>query len=122
MFSDDATFPAIRVTNRSPKPWSKTISIGTRESAQPKKAANGVCVVRLRVVAQYCGGASVRHRRKSPIAVVEPSDRLLRSELVRVKILSVLGLGRPGLAGVRTAESQADRAERRALQPPPPRG
>jgi len=34
-------FPATRMTNRSPKPWSKTISTGTRESEHPRIAANG---------------------------------------------------------------------------------
>jgi hypothetical protein len=43
MFSVAATLPAMRVTNRSPNPWSNTISIGTRESAQPRNAAKGVC-------------------------------------------------------------------------------
>src|ERR1700686_3805918 len=33
--------PATRMTKRSPKPWSKTISTGTRESEQPRMAANG---------------------------------------------------------------------------------
>ena len=39
--SEVAKFPATRQTNRSPNPRSKTISAGTRESAQPKIAAKG---------------------------------------------------------------------------------
>ena len=35
--------PATRMTNRSPSPWSKTISAGTRESEQPRMMANGSC-------------------------------------------------------------------------------
>ena len=35
------TFPATRMTNRSPKPWSNTISAGTRESEHPSTMANG---------------------------------------------------------------------------------
>ena len=39
---DGATMlPATRMTNRSPSPWSKTISAGTRESEQPRIMANG---------------------------------------------------------------------------------
>ncbi|MEY4186331.1 MAG: hypothetical protein RIT02_1365 [Planctomycetota bacterium] len=41
MFSLQATLPAMRVTKRSPNPWSKTISMGTRESAQSRKRAKG---------------------------------------------------------------------------------
>ena len=33
--------PATRITNRSPRPWSKTSSTGTRESEQPRITANG---------------------------------------------------------------------------------
>src|SRR5262245_28461172 len=41
---DDATmFPATRMTNKSPRPWLKTISAGTRESEQPRIMANGSC-------------------------------------------------------------------------------
>ena len=41
---DGATmFPATRTTNRSPKPWSKRISTGVRESEQPRMIANGRC-------------------------------------------------------------------------------
>mmetsp|Transcript_57809 Transcript_57809/g.126677 ORF Transcript_57809/g.126677 Transcript_57809/m.126677 type:complete len:221 (+) Transcript_57809:622-1284(+) len=36
-------FPATRTTNMSPRPWSKTISTGTRESEHPKTAVNGNC-------------------------------------------------------------------------------
>src|SRR5207249_7815107 len=36
-----AMFPATRTTNRSPSPWSKTTSGGTRESEQPRMMANG---------------------------------------------------------------------------------
>ena len=32
-----------RMTNMSPRPWSKTISIGTRESEQPRMATDGCC-------------------------------------------------------------------------------
>jgi hypothetical protein len=35
------TFPATRMTNRSPRPWSNTISAGTRESEQPRMMAKG---------------------------------------------------------------------------------
>src|SRR3982074_3636637 len=35
--------PATRITKRSPSPWSKTISTGTRESEHPRMAANGSC-------------------------------------------------------------------------------
>src|SRR5512135_3716062 len=35
--------PATRITNRSPSPWSNTISAGTRESEQPRMIANGRC-------------------------------------------------------------------------------
>ena len=35
--------PATRMTNRSPRPWSNTISAGTRESEQPRMMANGSC-------------------------------------------------------------------------------
>ena len=39
---DGATMlPATRMTNRSPSPWSKTISAGTRESEQPRMIAKG---------------------------------------------------------------------------------
>ncbi len=37
------TLPATRMTNRSPKLWSKTSSAGTRESEQPRMIANGSC-------------------------------------------------------------------------------
>mmetsp|Transcript_16696 Transcript_16696/g.48467 ORF Transcript_16696/g.48467 Transcript_16696/m.48467 type:complete len:283 (-) Transcript_16696:6-854(-) len=41
--------PATRTTKRSPKPWSKIISVGTRESEQPKIATEGNCfVIRVR--------------------------------------------------------------------------
>src|SRR5437762_9379919 len=33
--------PATRITKRSPKPWPKTSSAGTRESEQPRMIANG---------------------------------------------------------------------------------
>jgi hypothetical protein len=36
--------PAVRTTNKSPNPWSKIISGGTRESAQLNIAAKGFCV------------------------------------------------------------------------------
>src|SRR5262245_51515725 len=39
------TLPATRMTKRSPKPWSKTNSMGTRESLQPRIVANGFCPV-----------------------------------------------------------------------------
>src|SRR5262245_31312315 len=35
------TLPATRMTNRSPSPWSNTISAGTRESEQPRMMAEG---------------------------------------------------------------------------------
>ena len=35
------TWPAVRMTKRSPSPMSKMISAATRESAQPKKTASG---------------------------------------------------------------------------------
>ena len=35
--------PATRMTKRSPMPWSKTISAGTRESEQPRMMAKGCC-------------------------------------------------------------------------------
>jgi hypothetical protein len=35
------TLPATRITNRSPRPWSKTSSGGTRLSAQEMMVANG---------------------------------------------------------------------------------
>ncbi len=39
---DGATmFPATRMTNKSPKPWSNTSSAGTRESEHPSTTANG---------------------------------------------------------------------------------
>ena len=39
---DGATMlPATRMTKRSPRPWSNTISAGTRESEQPRMIANG---------------------------------------------------------------------------------
>ena len=39
---DGATMlPATRMTKRSPRPWSNTISAGTRESEQPRMTANG---------------------------------------------------------------------------------
>ena len=42
--TDGATMlPAIRTTNRSPKPWSNRISTGVRESEQPSTMANGRC-------------------------------------------------------------------------------
>src|SRR6186713_109227 len=42
---DGATmFPATRITNRSPTPWSNTSSAGTRESEQPSTIANGNCL------------------------------------------------------------------------------
>src|SRR6266446_72525 len=41
---DGATIlPATRMTNRSPKPWPKMSSAGTRESEQPSTMANGCC-------------------------------------------------------------------------------
>ena len=44
---DGATMlPATRMTNRSPSPWSNTISAGTRESEQPSTIANGDCTAR----------------------------------------------------------------------------
>ena len=36
-------FPATRMTNRSPTPWSNTISAGTRESEHPRTIAKGSC-------------------------------------------------------------------------------
>mmetsp|Transcript_21847 Transcript_21847/g.75112 ORF Transcript_21847/g.75112 Transcript_21847/m.75112 type:complete len:274 (+) Transcript_21847:660-1481(+) len=36
-------FPATRITKMSPKPWSKIISVGTRESEQPSTATEGNC-------------------------------------------------------------------------------
>ncbi len=39
---DGATmFPATRITNRSPRPWSKIIYAGTLESEHPRMIANG---------------------------------------------------------------------------------
>src|SRR4051812_28160725 len=35
--------PATRMTNRSPNPWSKISSAGTRESEHPRTMANGCC-------------------------------------------------------------------------------
>src|SRR4029077_6582669 len=41
---DGATMcPATRMTNRSPNPWPKTSSAGTRESEQPRTIAKGCC-------------------------------------------------------------------------------
>mmetsp|Transcript_82937 Transcript_82937/g.213700 ORF Transcript_82937/g.213700 Transcript_82937/m.213700 type:complete len:211 (-) Transcript_82937:39-671(-) len=37
--------PATRTTKRSPRPWSKTISTGTRESAQARIAVCGNCLL-----------------------------------------------------------------------------
>ena len=37
------TFPAMRTTNRSPKPTSNNNSGGTRESLQPRMVAKGRC-------------------------------------------------------------------------------
>src|SRR6478735_6984774 len=53
------TCPAVRTTNRSPRPWSKMISAATRESAQPKKIANGFCfaAIRCRNCTSWCGWA-----------------------------------------------------------------
>ena len=39
--SGEKTFPATRMTNKSPSPTSKTSSGGTRESLQPRIVANG---------------------------------------------------------------------------------
>mmetsp|Transcript_37305 Transcript_37305/g.98327 ORF Transcript_37305/g.98327 Transcript_37305/m.98327 type:complete len:233 (+) Transcript_37305:414-1112(+) len=36
--------PATRITKMSPKPWSKMISVGTRESEQPRIATEGNCL------------------------------------------------------------------------------
>mmetsp|Transcript_9093 Transcript_9093/g.18687 ORF Transcript_9093/g.18687 Transcript_9093/m.18687 type:complete len:215 (+) Transcript_9093:501-1145(+) len=36
-------FPATRTTKMSPRPWSKMISVGTRESEQPRMATEGNC-------------------------------------------------------------------------------
>mmetsp|Transcript_88591 Transcript_88591/g.255544 ORF Transcript_88591/g.255544 Transcript_88591/m.255544 type:complete len:244 (-) Transcript_88591:240-971(-) len=36
-------FPATRTTKMSPRPWSKMISVGTRESEQPRMATQGNC-------------------------------------------------------------------------------
>ena len=36
-------FPATRMTKRSPSPWSKINSAGTRESEQPRTIAKGAC-------------------------------------------------------------------------------
>ena len=38
-----AIWPAFRITNRSPRPWSKSTSAATRESLQPRMAADGFC-------------------------------------------------------------------------------
>jgi hypothetical protein len=35
--------PATRMTKRSPNPWSKTSSAGTRESEHPRMIAKGSC-------------------------------------------------------------------------------
>src|SRR6187200_446944 len=53
------TWPAVRTTKRSPRPWSKMISAATRESAQPKKIANGFCLaaIRCRKCTSWCGWA-----------------------------------------------------------------
>mmetsp|Transcript_13859 Transcript_13859/g.31687 ORF Transcript_13859/g.31687 Transcript_13859/m.31687 type:complete len:205 (+) Transcript_13859:49-663(+) len=36
--------PATRTTKMSPRPWSKMISVGTRESEQPRMATTGDCL------------------------------------------------------------------------------
>ena len=42
--SDGATMlPATRITKRSPSPWSKISSAGTRASEQPRMMASGSC-------------------------------------------------------------------------------
>jgi hypothetical protein len=41
--SGPITCPAVRITNRSPRPWSKMISAASRESEQPNSTANGRC-------------------------------------------------------------------------------
>src|SRR4051812_30246132 len=60
--------PATRITNRSPSPWSKTISAGTRESEQPRMIANGCCP------------AATSER----LLPVSPSPERLRSETKRL--------------------------------------
>jgi len=40
-WEDATTLPAMRITKRSPSPWSKTVSTGTRESEQPSTTAKG---------------------------------------------------------------------------------
>ena len=41
MTASSIIWPAVRTVNRSPRPWSKMISGGTRESAQASTAASG---------------------------------------------------------------------------------
>src|ERR1700754_428717 len=41
--AESMTWPAVRTTNMSPRPWSKMISAATRLSAQPNTTAVGFC-------------------------------------------------------------------------------
>src|SRR5690349_14888653 len=41
--AESMTWPAVRTTNMSPRPWSKMISAATRLSAQPNTTAVGCC-------------------------------------------------------------------------------
>src|SRR4029077_17393597 len=41
--AESMTWPAVRTTNMSPRPWSKMISAATRLSAQPNSTAVGRC-------------------------------------------------------------------------------
>src|SRR4051794_20450906 len=44
MQTSPSTLPATRITNRSLKPWPKSISVGTRASEQPTTTPNGLCL------------------------------------------------------------------------------
>jgi hypothetical protein len=56
--SDGATIlPATRITNRSPRFWSNTISTGTLESEQPSTTAIGLCPSTRARLAEGSGGA-----------------------------------------------------------------
>ena len=53
-------FPATRITNRSPRPWSKTISAGTRASEQPSMMAKGACAADKSLNWAWVGGTPCR--------------------------------------------------------------
>ena len=61
----EMTWPALRTTNRSPRPLSKMISAASRESEQPNSAASGAGLASSRGARRPGGGGGARPRRSA---------------------------------------------------------